>query len=90
LLGLNTRLELCWIVVQRLFLAAAGRLRPEGRQSFAGEVEVHQGEAGEHAVGILGRAFVSDPVESELPLHDSKYMFDLGSHLRLGAVLAPL
>jgi len=73
-----------------LFSGALDTLRPERGQPFAGQVEVHQREAGEHAVGVLGQAPISDPVESELTLHDAKDMLDPGSHLRLGAVLLPL
>lgn len=88
------RAEKCldWVGLFRsaLFSGAAGTLRPERGQPFAGEVEVHQREAGEHAVGVLGQALVSHPVKAELPLHDSKDMLDPGSHLRLCAVLLPL
>ena len=88
--GPELSIGLGWIVPQRPVLGAAGTLRPEWGLSFAGEVEVHQREAGEHAVAVLGHALVSHPVEAELLLHDSKHMLHLGPDLRLGAILAPL
>ena len=73
-----------------LFRGFADTLRPHRGQPFADEVDVNEGEAGEDAVGVLGQALISHLVESELPLHHSKHMFDLGSYLRLGAILPPL
>jgi len=63
---------------------------PQGDQPFAPDVEIDQHKKGKHPVAVCGKPSIANPIESELPLHDSKNVFDLGIYLRLSLVFLPL
>src|ERR1022692_4060586 len=73
--------------VRRPLFRPPDAVLPEHCQSFAVQVEVHQGEVGAQPVMVFRKTPVSHLVEAEDPLQDAERMFYIGPHAGLTPVL---
>src|ERR1700741_243757 len=76
--------------VQPRFTRVRETLRPSDGQSFAVQIQIHQGEAGAQPVVVLTESTISGLLKAEDALQYPEGMFDLGPDARLTPVPAAL